>query len=114
GTDGSIPTAPLLRTGTGTLYGTTKGGNGTVFKLTPPAAGKTEWVLTTLYSFSGGKDGKTPSSGLVKDSSGALIGTTLSGGGKNDGTVFKLTPPTTAGGKWTQSVLHAFTGGADG
>jgi uncharacterized repeat protein (TIGR03803 family) len=115
GADGSIPAGPLVRD-RGTLYGTTKGGNGTVFKLTPPAAGKTAWVLTTLHSFTGTPDGKMPSpAGLVIDSQGALIGTTLYGGTANDrGTVFKLTPPKTGAGRWTETVLHAFAGGNDG
>jgi len=113
-TDGSIPTAPLLRDGKGALYGTTKGGNGTVFKLSPPAAGKTVWTLATLYSFKGGADGQTPSSGVVVDKTGALTGTTLKGGATGHGTVFKLTPPKTATGKWTKTVLHSFAGGTDG
>jgi hypothetical protein len=28
--------------------------------------------------------------------------------------VFRLTPPTSAGGSYTEDVLHAFTGGSDG
>ena len=30
------------------------------------------------------------------------------------GTVFKLSPPKTKGGKWTEKVLHSFAGGTDG
>jgi hypothetical protein len=113
--DGSIPLGTLLRDSSGALYGATKAGNGTVFKLTPPAKGKTAWALTTLYSFKGGADGQTPSSGLIMDKTGALIGTTFEGGtAQSRGTVFKLTPPKTATGKWTETVLHAFTGGNDG
>jgi hypothetical protein len=32
----------------------------------------------------------------------------------NHGTVFRLTPPTTSGGQWTETVLYSFTGGIDG
>jgi hypothetical protein len=32
----------------------------------------------------------------------------------SSGTVFKLTPPATTGGTWTESVLYNFTGGSDG
>jgi uncharacterized repeat protein (TIGR03803 family) len=65
-----------------------------------------------LYSFKGGSDGAGPVAGLIADTSGALYGTTLSGGGKcgksGCGTIFKLDP----GG--TETVLHAFAGGSDG
>jgi uncharacterized repeat protein (TIGR03803 family) len=70
-------------------------------------------TLTTLYSFSGGADGEYPVAGLIADASGALYGTTESGG-SCCGTVFKLTPPTTTGGPWAETVLYSFTGGADG
>jgi hypothetical protein len=30
------------------------------------------------------------------------------------GTVFSLTPPASPGGSWTETVLHAFSGGDDG
>ncbi len=113
--DGSLPLAPLLRDKGGALYGVTKGGNGTVFKLAPPSTGKPSWVLTTLYTFRGGADGQTPNPGLVMDTTGALIGTTFAGGStKGYGTVFKLTPPKTAAGKWTETVLHAFSSTPDG
>ncbi len=42
------------------------------------------------------------------DANGALFGTTQSGGGKNLGTVFKLTP---AGSGYVESILHGFKGG---
>jgi uncharacterized repeat protein (TIGR03803 family) len=51
---------------------------------------------------------------VIFDASGALYGTTEQGGDPSCsffcGTVFKLTPPTTSGGAWTESVLHSFTG----
>ena len=57
--DGAWPMGPVLEYG-GALYGTTyKGGSagyGTIFKLTPPAQGKTAWTKTTLYSFTGNTD----------------------------------------------------------
>jgi uncharacterized repeat protein (TIGR03803 family) len=114
--DGSAPTGPLVRDSSGALYGTTAGGNGTVFKLTPPTADKTAWVLTTLHSFTDSPDGRTPGpGGLVMDNQGALIGTTLYGGTANGrGTVFKLMPPKSATGKWTETVLYRFAGGTDG
>jgi uncharacterized repeat protein (TIGR03803 family) len=65
-----------------------------------------------------GKNGSSPTSGLVFDSAGNLYGTTASGGtsgsacnGIGCGTVFELTPGQDGG--WTQKVLHNFAG-ADG
>jgi len=49
-----------------------------------------------LYSFTGGSDGGSPSAALLSDASGALYGTTESGGSNNSGTAFKLVPATAA------------------
>jgi uncharacterized repeat protein (TIGR03803 family) len=92
-----------------TLYGTTeKGGSageGTVFSLTPPAQSGETWTLTTLYSFSGGADGRVPTGKLLLGTDGSLTGTTSQGGNltctasaNGCGTVFRLTPPKNAGG----------------
>lgn len=110
--DGRNPQVGLF---TDAIYGTTfLGGDptcacGTVFKLLPAGA------LTTLYSFVG-TDGANPTAGLVEDQNGNLFGTTSRGGNGSSsaGTVFKLAPPATLGAPWTETVLHTFTGGADG
>ena len=64
GNDGANPEAPLTLGGQGALFGTTEyGGNvgeGTVYKLTPPAAGQTQWTETILYNFTGKDDGSDP------------------------------------------------------
>jgi uncharacterized repeat protein (TIGR03803 family) len=65
-------------------------------------------VFRTLYSFTGLGDGASPSS-LVIGGGGVLYGTTESGGSSNAGTVFSMTPPSSAGGSWTQTVLYNFT-----
>lgn len=69
-----------------------------------------------LYIFAGGNDGAFPNGNLIFDTAGNLYGTTVGGGGvcdgSNCGTVFPLTPNSDGG--WTESVLHAFTGGSDG
>jgi uncharacterized repeat protein (TIGR03803 family) len=68
-----------------------------------------------LHSFNNdGKDGTKPVAGLVFDSRGRLYGTTAEGGAYGYyGTVFELTP--TAGGSWTEKVLHSFNdNGKDG
>jgi uncharacterized repeat protein (TIGR03803 family) len=111
--DGANPQGGLIADTEGALYGTTvKGGShnqGTVFKLTPPAAGQTQWTETVLYSFTGAADGGTPVAALIFDTHGALYGTTQSGGSSNNaGTVFKLTPPAAGKTQWTETVLHTF------
>ncbi len=122
GGDGAFPYAGLISDASGALYGTTAYGSGapgygTVFKLTPSATPGGAWTESVLHSFAGGGDGAYPFAGLISDASGALYGTTLYGSGAPGygyGTVFKLTPPATAGGAWTESVLHSFAGGGDG
>jgi uncharacterized repeat protein (TIGR03803 family) len=109
GTDGGYPFAGLIADKHGALYGVTLqgggGGNcaalssagcGIVFKLTPPANGRTVWKETVLYTFCslpGCIDGAFPQADLIADKQGALYGTTQGGGSGNHGTVFKLTPP---------------------
>ena len=124
GTKGSNPVAGLIADAAGALYGTTPGGGatgaGTVFKLAPPAAGKIAWTQTVLHNFTGGADGGGVSGPLIADASGALYGITSQGGdttcqpGAGCGTVFKLTPPRSAKSGWKLTVLHSFSGGADG
>ena len=73
-------------------------------------------MSTTLYSFTGGKDGAGRYLGVIRDSAGNLYGTTLRGGDQSVmcdgyvgcGTVFELTE------SGTQIVLYRFTGGNDG
>src|SRR6266478_5823977 len=119
GTDGAGPSDGLIFDKFGALCGTTAGGGdamiGTVFKLTPPATRGGAWTESVLHSFAG-SDGAGPLGGLIFDEAGALYGTTAGGGDAMScsfcGTVFKLTPPTAAGGAWTESVLHSFAGAA--
>ena len=49
---------------------------------------------------------------MILDAAGNLYGTTLVGGAYGLGVVFKL--KSNPDGTWTESVLHSFTGGADG
>jgi uncharacterized repeat protein (TIGR03803 family) len=65
-----------------------------------------------LYSFlDNGMDAAVPEGGLVFDSAGNLYGVTVSGGMNNAGTVYELSPPSTAGGKWTEKVIFEFESG---
>jgi hypothetical protein len=61
-----------------------------------------------LYSF-GGSGSAAPNSGMIADSTGALYGTTIYGGG--GGTVFKLTPNHSG---HSYRALYNFPGGAGG
>jgi len=123
GSDSAYPAARVIFGPDGALYGTTAGGSyascsegcGTVFQLRPPAtfcaSVSCPWTKTTLYSFSGFSDGVQPQGGdLVFDPAGNIYGTTYYGGSAH-GLVFKLTH---SGSGWTESVLYAFTGFADG
>jgi len=110
--DGSQPEGALVIDSDGVLYGTTYSGGasnlGTVFELTKPTG--EPWKETVLHSFSG-SDGQFPASTLTLSSEGALYGTTTQvayGGGVDNGTIFEVAPPSTAGGAWTETVLYSF------
>jgi len=116
-TDGQFPLASLVFDAAGNLYSTTFDGGayattsgiaGTVFELTPVAAGK--WAETVIHNFGGSSDGAALSSGLTLDSVGNLYGSTLYGD-VYSGTVFELSPST---GGWKETVLHAFDSSLDG
>jgi uncharacterized repeat protein (TIGR03803 family) len=114
--DGSASTANLIFDAAGNLYGTTVLGGtfraGTVFELMPAAGG--HWTEKILHSFHGGStDGGNPGGAVIFDAAGNLYGTTSGGGTNGAGTVFELTP--TAGGSWTERLLHTFLAdGTDG
>jgi uncharacterized repeat protein (TIGR03803 family) len=65
---------------------------------------------TILHNF-GGPDGAAPEFTVVPATAGSFFGATILGGKYSWGTVFKLTP---SGKGYKQTVLHNFTGGADG
>ncbi len=117
-TDGNSPSVGLIFDQNGALYGATQAGGssgqGTVFKLTPPAVGQTRWTETVLFAFTSDTDGGLPEGGLIFDQNGVLYGTTVVGGASDIGTVFKLTPPAIGQTAWTETVLYSFTGGTDG
>jgi uncharacterized repeat protein (TIGR03803 family) len=119
GVDGATPSAGLVVDTSGNVYGTASyGGNlntcsqgcGVVFELSPRIGGG--WKGSILHQFSGGADGANPWSSLTFDAAGNLYGTTFAGGVSGSGLVFKLAPNSRGG--WTETVLHAFTGGNEG
>jgi uncharacterized repeat protein (TIGR03803 family) len=84
-------------------------GAGTVFTLTPGQDGI--WTKTALYDFAKTGDRKIPDSPLVLRSN-AIYGTAATGTGAHNagGSIFVLRK--TAGGAWTETVLHDFAGAA--
>ncbi|PYK93132.1 MAG: hypothetical protein DME36_10760 [Verrucomicrobia bacterium] len=116
GADGEYTDTDLVIDSAGNLYGTSvlggDFGGGTVFQLTPSGD---SWIHTVLYSFSGGADGGEPYKGVTLDTEGNLYGTAVTGGAGSCeggcGVAYKLT---NSAGTWTQTVIHAFTGGDDG
>jgi uncharacterized repeat protein (TIGR03803 family) len=105
-TDGGSPQAGVIRDSAGNLYGTTSVGGpwnfGVVYKV--DATGHE----TVLHSFAGGADGENPDSGVIRDPAGNFYGTTYLGGVSNWGVLYRLS----ASGH--ETILHTFTGGADG
>jgi uncharacterized repeat protein (TIGR03803 family) len=134
--DGNTPVGGVIFDQAGNLYGTTAYGGtgncmlfggrvgcGTVYKLMPPKQKGGAWTETVLHSFQSGEDGYFPWGDLTFDSAGNLYGATQYGGGYGScnapyyqfcGTVFKLSPPKTKSGRWTEQILYAFKSGKDG
>jgi uncharacterized repeat protein (TIGR03803 family) len=136
-TNGAGPEAPLAVAPKGAFYGTTfyggtsvlcndydgflVSGCGTVFQLTAPSEPGGTWTQEVVHNFQGTNgDGAYPTGPLLVDANGVLYGTTQYGGDPTSpcsyygaagcGIVFSLTPPAEAGGTWTETILHSFTG----
>ena len=113
--DGSRPQGKLVADKSGRLFGTCANSDangsfgGTLFELSPPAIAGGAWAEHTLWDFGvSSNDGQGPFWGVILGND-VVYGTTDGAGGNNAfGTVFQLTPPTTLGGSWTETILHAF------
>lgn len=129
GTDGLHPERGLTFDGSGNIYGSTFGGGncpdscGTIFELSPPAFSGDGWTETVLHRFRGPNfgDGGAPNGNLIFDRAGNMYGTAKAGGLVGCtispgpcGVAFELSPPSSPGGQWTESVLYTFTGVPDG
>src|ERR1700730_1691732 len=71
------------------------------------------------YNFQGAPDGVSSYVDLIMDAKGNFYGTTKYGGSGSCstadgpiscGTVFRLSPPSTIGGAWTETILYSFLG----
>ena len=96
----------------GNLYGFDA--NNDVFKLT---FANGVWTPTNIHTFTGSpKDGLNPEDSPTVDSSGNVYGTTISGGSKDSGTVWKLIPVTKGknAGTYEEKLLHSFTSNKTG
>ena len=106
--DGSSPYSGVILDEAGNLYGTTVGGGGSGGGFGPGVVYKldTKGTYTVLHTFEdqGGVPCYAP---LVRDGNGNLYGTTILGGSRNFGTVFRRE----LSGRYR--VLHNFLGGPD-
>ena len=112
--DGFLYPSNLVIGPGGVLYGATHGQSGpppnkggVVFRLKPPAAPGGQWTEAVLHTFNGQNgEGSFPNGVIVIN--GSLYGTSQAGGAFNGGTVFELTPPSSAGQPWAEAILYSF------
>jgi uncharacterized repeat protein (TIGR03803 family) len=110
----------LLMLSNGHLVGTTQGGGaransglGVVFDAVPPTKKDPSWHEDVIYRFPSEAGGYDPYDGLTVGADGVLYGETYSGGdgaGLGCGVIYQLTREPK--GKWTESTIHYFQGGA--
>jgi len=121
GTDGVSPLSTLVADASGDLFGLTYGGGllgdcapngqagngcGTVFEIRPPAAGQTIWSRTTIWKFTGGRDGAFPDYTALTPWADGYLAT-------SDSAIILL-QPRPGHHLWRASTWHEFTGGKDG
>src|SRR5262249_25526479 len=109
--DGALPAGDPIMDSDGNLFGTTTSGgpgqSGTVYELSGAARGRdvTETVLYGFCAHTPCVDGQQPYGGVTMDGQGNLYGTTLVGGARSEGVVYKVVPNGTAS---QFAVLHSF------
>jgi uncharacterized repeat protein (TIGR03803 family) len=100
------PTFSLTLDTAGDLYGVSANGmyrgEATAFELMPSADGV--WSLKVLHNFGHNDDG-VPSGGLILDAAGNLYGVMRTGGTRNQGAVYELSP---SGETWRERILYSF------
>jgi hypothetical protein len=123
---GMLPLVGVVALG-GSLYGTNwesygEGGCGTIYEVSPPSVVGGAWMGTLIHTFGGPpNDGCNSAAPLTAGPGGVLYGTANIGGSASQctvdpfiisgcGVVFELTPPSAAGGAWTETVIYNFTG----
>ena len=117
GADGGEPYKGVTLDREGNLYGTAvtggsgscEGGCGVVYKLTNSGG---IWTQRVIHAFTGGNDGSGPGARVTVDRSGDIYGMAPTGGANGLGTIYKIHQRPR--GDPTFSVIHTFTGGADG
>src|SRR5207245_245330 len=117
GADGGEPYKGVTLDREGNLYGTAvtggsgscEGGCGVVCKLTNSGG---TWIQTVIHAFTGGDDGSGAGARVTLDRSGNVYGMAPTGGAYGLGTIYKINQE--HNGTWNLTVIHAFTGGADG
>jgi uncharacterized repeat protein (TIGR03803 family) len=113
GPDGQTPSGMLASDQGGNLYGSTQiGGSyrlGNIYKLSQRNA---QWILTPLRSFGGQNLDPAYPSGVIRDASGVLYGTSNAGGSTGGGTLFMLRPsahpPASVISPWNETTLYTF------
>jgi uncharacterized repeat protein (TIGR03803 family) len=95
GADGDSPIGSLAKDAAGNLYGTTSDGGascscGVIYKMTRGTNGN--WTYSVAYRFPGTPGLGVAYNGMVADFAGNFYGTTVHGGGTDDGAIYKFTP----------------------
>lgn len=112
GEDVGFPGDSLVPGPGGSLYAPTSGGiygSGALVQFQPPSAPGGAWTPVVLDSFYASATGAP--GWLVNGPNGVLYATSAVGGTSQIGTVLQLTPPSSPGGTWTNTVLYNFERG---
>ncbi len=100
-----------VRSSTAPVSGMVRGALLCAAALFCPTSMRAQYVEQVLWSFDYSNSsavGYNIEGGLISDSLGNLYGTTLSGGSTGNGVVFEVSPPSSGGTSWTETVLYSF------